>query len=117
MEDNLKMIVLRVDMMGLREVKEVLKDNDVPYIEPNRGGMVWDSALYDLVIEVASSPYCLPSLSAAIIAFLKRNSGNKVTVNKKGGLVLELRGYSKKQVSEIIKDVNLIEISGNSNDS
>lgn len=77
------------------------------YMRPTHG-LAFDSYYYDIFIDILKSPYFMPSISAAIVAFIKRHDGKAVTVKKKDGSEISLKGYSESKVLSVLNEASSI---------
>ncbi|MBV4366292.1 hypothetical protein [Erwinia phyllosphaerae] len=107
MKDELHNIVIAVPIDDVGLIIKIMKEHNVEAAlsEKYKKGYAFDSALYDIVIEVIKSPYFIPPIALALRAFLKRNDKKKFIVKTPEGESLNLEGYSKKEIEQILKRV------------
>lgn len=103
-------LTFAVPITDISQFIEIMKENNIEasLSEKYKKGVAFDSALYDIVIDLVESPYFIPSLSLAIRAYLKRNDKKKFIVKTKDGEIVKIEGYSEKDVKTLLKKVNRI---------
>lgn len=105
-------IVFEVSMLELREFKQFLSDNNIEFYEPDRGGMAFDSALYDVIVPIATSAYVIPSLAKVLIAYLKSKKGVSVKYKSKDGDVIEVSAESPDDAIKALSEIKSFKIKG-----
>ena len=109
-DDISKRINFSVSMHSVPVFIDAMKDEGLDaYMRPTHG-LAFDSYYYDIFIDIIKSPYFMPSVSAAIVAFIKRNDGKNVTVKRKDGSMTSLKGYSSEEVSVMLSDAENITV-------
>ncbi|EAZ9351361.1 hypothetical protein E1578_23330 [Salmonella enterica subsp. enterica] len=84
------------------EIYNILTEQGIKYKTPGDFGLAFDSIELQVFVDIVSSPSVLPSLASVCVAYLHRNRGKRIVI-KRGGEVIDLKGYSLKEVSELLK--------------
>ncbi|UVW54668.1 hypothetical protein NYO12_10085 [Klebsiella variicola] len=113
MESTDTCIVFEVSIFELHEFKKFLDDNSIEFHEPDRGGMAFDSALYDVIVPVATSAYVIPSLAKALITYLKSKKGVSIKYKSKDGEVMEISADSPDDAVKVLAEIKTFKIKGN----
>ena len=108
MDDNSKRMKFSVSIYEVSGLIEAMKEHEIKAYTQTTKGLAFDSIYYDIFVDVVKSPYFIPSVSAAFVAYLKRNDKKQVRVKTKSGQEISLKGYSTKEVQKIIEDADRI---------
>lgn len=110
MADNSNRIKFLVSMHEVPGLIGALKDEGVDaYMAPNHG-LAFDSYYYDIFVDIVKSPYFMPSISAAIVAYLKRNDSKSVTMKREDGSSESFKGYTTDEIAKILGDAKSITV-------
>lgn len=110
MEDNSKRINFSVSIHEVSGLIDALKGEGIDaYMAPHHG-LAFDSYYCDIFVDIVKSPYFMPSVSAAIVAYIKRNYGKNVTIKRKDGSSESFKGYTPDEIAEILGDAKTITV-------
>ncbi|EOF7793561.1 hypothetical protein ACFXTU_002320 [Salmonella enterica] len=91
------------------EIYNILTQEGIKFKTPGDFGLAFDSIDLQVFVDIVTSPSVLPSLESVCVAYLHRNRGKRIVI-KRGDEVIDLKGYSVKEVSELLKHTTDIKI-------
>lgn len=84
------------------EFRQMLSDNKISYKTPGDSGLVFDSFMMHLFVNIVESPYALTSLASVCVAYIRRNKGKSISI-KQGNNTISIKGCSIDEVERLLE--------------